>query len=157
MVVHAVVDIITVTLIIIIITFTAWKMSKYGVISGPYFSVFSQNTGKLGPEITPHLDTFHAMIILIIIVIPVVVVIIIIIIINHSSLLLLLLLLHRFQVHILFIKYSVSYPTRNAQFIRLLCFSCLAGAWPYWLNCLPNILTFWLNGLPSQSISCPIH
>ena len=107
-------------------------MSKYGVISGPYFSVFSQNTGKLGPEITPHLDTFHAMIILIIIVIPVVVVvIIIIIIINHSSLLLLLLLLHRFQVHILFIKYSASYPTRNAQFIRLLCFSCLAGAWPY--------------------------
>ena len=32
---------------------TAWKMSKYGVISGP-------NTGKYGPEITPYLDTFHA-------------------------------------------------------------------------------------------------
>ena len=27
-------------------------MSKYRVISGP-------NTGKYGPEITPHLDTFH--------------------------------------------------------------------------------------------------
>ena len=27
-------------------------MSKYGVISGPYFPV-------LGPEITPYLDTFH--------------------------------------------------------------------------------------------------
>ena len=27
-------------------------MSKYGVISGPYFPVF-------GPEITPYLDTFH--------------------------------------------------------------------------------------------------
>ena len=80
-IVYAVVDIITVTLIIIIITFTAWKMSKYGVISGPYFSVFSPNTGKLGREITPYLDTFHAVIILIIIVIPVVVVIIIIIII----------------------------------------------------------------------------
>ena len=25
----------------------------YGVISGPYFPVF-------GPEVTPHLDTFHA-------------------------------------------------------------------------------------------------
>ena len=48
-------------------------MSKYGVISGPsfpvlglsrrdteYLSVFSPNTGKYGPEITPYLDTFHA-------------------------------------------------------------------------------------------------
>ena len=35
-------------------------MSKYGVISGPYFPVFSPNTGKDGPEITPYLDTFHA-------------------------------------------------------------------------------------------------
>ena len=35
-------------------------MSKYGVISGPYFSVFGINTGKYGPEITPYLDTFHA-------------------------------------------------------------------------------------------------
>ena len=35
-------------------------MSKYGVISGPYFPVFRLNTGKYGPEITPYLDTFHA-------------------------------------------------------------------------------------------------
>ena len=54
-------------------TFTASKVSKYGVISGPFFpvfglnirstpylSVFSLNTGKYGPEITPYLDTFHA-------------------------------------------------------------------------------------------------
>ena len=41
-------------------------MSKYGVICGPYFPVFgpntdllfSLNTGKYGPEITPYLDTF---------------------------------------------------------------------------------------------------
>ena len=39
---------------------TASKLSKYGVISGPYFPVFSPNTGKYGPEITPYLDTFHA-------------------------------------------------------------------------------------------------
>ena len=54
---------------------TAWKASKYWAISGPYFpafglnteiygvriqcseDVFSPNTGKYGPEITPHLDT----------------------------------------------------------------------------------------------------
>ena len=30
----------------------AWKLSKYGVISGP-------NTGKYGPEITPYLETLH--------------------------------------------------------------------------------------------------
>ena len=35
-------------------------MSKYGVISGPYFAVFNPNTGKYGPEVTPYLDTFHA-------------------------------------------------------------------------------------------------
>ena len=35
-------------------------MSKYGVISGQYFPVFDPNTGKYGPEITPYLDTFHA-------------------------------------------------------------------------------------------------
>ena len=35
-------------------------MSKYGVISVPYFPVFSQNTGKYGPEINLYLDTFHA-------------------------------------------------------------------------------------------------
>ena len=40
--------------------YTAWKVSKYGVISGPYFPVFSPNTGKYEPEITPYLDTFHA-------------------------------------------------------------------------------------------------
>ena len=32
----------------------------YGVISGLYFSVFNPNAGKYGPEITPYLDTFHA-------------------------------------------------------------------------------------------------
>ena len=32
---------------------TAWKVSKYGVFSGP-------NTGKYGPEKTLYLDTFHA-------------------------------------------------------------------------------------------------
>ena len=35
-------------------THTAWKASKYGVISGP-------STGKYGPEITPYLDTFRAL------------------------------------------------------------------------------------------------
>ena len=40
--------------------YTAWKVSKYGVIYGPYFPVFGLNTGKCGPEITPYLDTFHA-------------------------------------------------------------------------------------------------
>ena len=35
-------------------------MSKYGVFSGPYFPVYSPNTGKYRPEKTPHLDTFHA-------------------------------------------------------------------------------------------------
>ena len=46
----------------------AWKESKYGIISGPYFpvfglntvSAFSTNTGKYGQEITPYLDNFHA-------------------------------------------------------------------------------------------------
>ena len=32
---------------------TAWKVSKYGVFSGPYFTVFGLGN-------TPHLDTFHA-------------------------------------------------------------------------------------------------
>ena len=36
------------------------KISKYGVFSGPYFLVFSPNTGKYGPEKTPYLDTFLA-------------------------------------------------------------------------------------------------
>ena len=35
-------------------------MSKYGVIFGPYFPVFGLNTEKYRPEITPYLDTFHA-------------------------------------------------------------------------------------------------
>ena len=48
-------------------------MPKDGVISGPYFlifgvnteiyEVFSLNTGKYGPEITPYLDTFHTVMI----------------------------------------------------------------------------------------------
>ena len=42
--------------------FTAWKVSKYGVFSAPYFPVSSRNTGKCGPEKTPCLDTFHAMV-----------------------------------------------------------------------------------------------
>ena len=37
-------------------------MSKYRVVSGSYFPVFSPNTGKYGPEITPYLKTFHAVI-----------------------------------------------------------------------------------------------
>ena len=37
-------------------------MSKYGVISDPYFPVFGLATGKYEPEITPYLDTFHAVI-----------------------------------------------------------------------------------------------
>ena len=44
---------------------TAWKVSKYGVISGLYFPVFGlnmeicPNTGKYGPEVTLYLDNFH--------------------------------------------------------------------------------------------------
>ena len=45
-------------------TLTAWKLSKYGIISSPYFPVFNPNTGKYGPEIIPYLDTFHAVTIL---------------------------------------------------------------------------------------------
>ena len=32
--------------------------------SGPYFPVFSPNTGKYGPEITPYLVIFHAVIVI---------------------------------------------------------------------------------------------
>ena len=41
---------------------TARKVSKYGVLSDPYFPAFgfSPNTGKYGAETTPYLDTFHA-------------------------------------------------------------------------------------------------
>ena len=35
-------------------------MSKYRISSGPYFPVFSRNTGKHGPEKTPYLDIFCA-------------------------------------------------------------------------------------------------
>ena len=41
-------------------TLTASKVSKHVVTSGPYFPAFGLNTGKYGPEITPYLDTFHA-------------------------------------------------------------------------------------------------
>ena len=41
-------------------TFIAWKVSKYKVLSGPYFAVLGLNTGKYGLQKTPHLDTFHA-------------------------------------------------------------------------------------------------
>ena len=44
----------------VVLNITAWKMSKYGVISVLYFPVFSPNTGKYGPEITPCLDIIHA-------------------------------------------------------------------------------------------------
>ena len=36
-----------------------FKYGQYGVSSGPYFPVFSPNTGKYGPQKTPCLDTFH--------------------------------------------------------------------------------------------------
>ena len=39
---------------------TVGIVSKYRVFSGPYFPLFGLNTGKYGPEKTPHLDTFHA-------------------------------------------------------------------------------------------------
>ena len=39
---------------------TVWKLSKYGVYSGPYFPVFSPNTGKYAPIKTSYLGTFHA-------------------------------------------------------------------------------------------------
>ena len=47
-----------------VLSYTAWKASKYGVISGPHFPIFGLNTGKYGPEITPYLDTFHAVIVI---------------------------------------------------------------------------------------------
>ena len=43
--------------------FTSWKVSKYEVFPGPYFPVFSPNTGKHGPGKTPYLVNFHAVII----------------------------------------------------------------------------------------------
>ena len=44
------------------VTPTASKVSEYRVFSGPYFPVFNLNIGKHGPEKTPYLDTFHAVI-----------------------------------------------------------------------------------------------
>ena len=38
----------------------AWKVSKYGVFSGSYFPVFGLKTRKYGPEKSPYLDNFHA-------------------------------------------------------------------------------------------------
>ena len=38
---------------------TAWKVSKYGVFSGSYLSVFSPIKEKYGSEKTRYLDTFH--------------------------------------------------------------------------------------------------
>ena len=35
-------------------------MCKYGVFSGPYFSVLGVNTRKYGSKKTPYLDTFEA-------------------------------------------------------------------------------------------------
>ena len=40
---------------------TVWEVSKCGVISGPYFPLLGLNTGKYRPEMTPYMDTFHAM------------------------------------------------------------------------------------------------
>ena len=37
----------------------------------------------------------------------------------------------------------------NTQYIRSLCFSCLAGVRFCWLNCLYDALTVWLNCLPN--------
>ena len=46
------------------VVFAAWKVSEYGVISSPYFPLFSPNTRKYRPEITSYVDTFHAAFIL---------------------------------------------------------------------------------------------
>ena len=43
--------------------YTAWKVTKYGVTSGPCFPILIPNTGKYGPEISPYLDTSHAVMI----------------------------------------------------------------------------------------------
>ena len=53
---------------------TAWKLSKYGVFSGPFFPASGLNTerygvslriqsecGKIRTRITPNMDTFHAL------------------------------------------------------------------------------------------------
>ena len=40
-----------------VMTNTAWKVSKYGVFSGPYFPAFELNTHQ---KKIPYLDTFYA-------------------------------------------------------------------------------------------------
>ena len=58
-------------------TFTAWKVSKYGVFSGPYFPVFGLNTGftrksrysvriqeNADQKKTPYLGTFYTLLFL---------------------------------------------------------------------------------------------
>ena len=44
----------------------AWKVSKYGAFSGPYFPVFGLNTKRYRVKIrtrkTPYLNTFHTVI-----------------------------------------------------------------------------------------------
>ena len=59
-------------LVIYLEKFTAWKVSKYGVFSVPYFPAFGLNTeryvslriqsecGKMRTRITPNTDTFQA-------------------------------------------------------------------------------------------------
>ena len=42
----------------LLVTSTASKVPRYGVISGPYFPVFGLNTGKYGPQTTPYLSTY---------------------------------------------------------------------------------------------------
>ena len=42
------------------LTFTAWKFSKYGIFSAPYFPVFGLNTEKYGPGKMLYMDIFHA-------------------------------------------------------------------------------------------------
>ena len=42
--------------------YTALKVSKYGVFSGPYFPAIALNTVKYEPEKAPYLDTFHAVV-----------------------------------------------------------------------------------------------
>ena len=42
--------------------YTAWKLAKDGVFSGPPFPAFWINTVKYGSEKTPYLDFFHAVV-----------------------------------------------------------------------------------------------
>ena len=43
--------------------FTVKKVSKYGVVSAPYFPVLGLNTGKYGLEITLYLGPFFAVVV----------------------------------------------------------------------------------------------